>query len=79
MGAEFLDEEDLLAFEYEGAEKLSPLEFARLHKMRPQMVYYYIKQGVIETETCICGRNVVDVQAAIRALQERKKQRRKVL
>jgi hypothetical protein len=64
-------------FELEGATKLSPREYARLKGMTPQLVYYYIRNGVIETESCICGRRVVDVASANEALQTKKETRRK--
>jgi len=52
------------ADETEGAIKLSPREWAKLRKVTPQLVYYWIRSGKIETETCICGRNVIDVEKA---------------
>lgn len=57
--------------EYEGAEKLSPIDFARYQEMSPQMVYYYIRNNVVEVEVCICGRKVVDVEAAREAIRTR--------
>jgi hypothetical protein len=50
--------------EAEGAEFLSPREFAQLIGVQPQLVYYYIRQGKIEAMPCICGRKVVNVAAA---------------
>jgi hypothetical protein len=61
----------------EGAEKLSPRDYAKLRGMAPQMVYYYIRNGVVDTETCICGKRVVDVSATDEAIQTRKEARRK--
>jgi hypothetical protein len=51
-------------FELEGAEKMSPREYARFRKIAPQRVYYYIKNGRIKLEECICGRRVIDKAAA---------------
>ena len=68
-------EKEFERFEYEGAEKLSPIDFARLMGMRPQMVYYYIRNKVIETEICACGRKVLDVEAARDALEARRKEK----
>lgn len=66
-------------FDLEGATKLTPREFAKLHKMAPQMVYYYIRTGVLTAERCACGRTVVDVESASAALQAKKEARRKGL
>lgn len=71
--------EDLKSFEHEGATKLSPVHFARLLKIAPQMVYYYIRNKVIETETCICGRTVLDVQTSTDRIKERQARRHKVV
>jgi hypothetical protein len=68
---ELFDEFD--KFANEGAEKLSPREYAALRDMVPQMVYYYIRTGVVKAETCICGRKVVDVARTDEALQAHKK------
>lgn len=68
-------ESEFERFEYEGAEVLSPIDFAKLMGMRPQMVYYYIRNGVIETEMCRCGKRVVNVEAAKAALEARRKEK----
>jgi hypothetical protein len=44
--------------------KLSPVEYARMRGIRPQLVYYHIRQGHIEKEWCVCGRRVIDVALA---------------
>lgn len=74
-----LDElvEELARFEFEGAEKLSPIQFARYMGMAPQMVYYYLRNHVIEEEVCICGRRVVDVQSASEAIRTRQAEKKK--
>ena len=46
----------------EGASKLTPIEYARMRNMKPQLVYYHIRAGHIEIERCQCGRKVVDVK-----------------
>jgi DNA-binding CsgD family transcriptional regulator len=50
--------------EAEGATKLSPREYGLMRGIKPQLVYYYIKRGKVKLEHCICGRNVIDVEAA---------------
>lgn len=49
--------------------KLSPKEYAELRirrfpKLSPQLVYYYLRNGKLKSEQCICGRLVVDVAEA---------------
>ncbi|HVI79001.1 MAG TPA: hypothetical protein VM715_12730 [Candidatus Acidoferrum sp.] len=65
---EVLSTEELLAAmerdEADGATKLSPREYALMRGKRPQLVYYYIRTGKLSLEKCICGRNVIDVEAA---------------
>jgi hypothetical protein len=50
--------------EFEGAEKLTPIEYGKLRGRSGQNIYYHIRAGHIELETCQCGRKVVDVKAA---------------
>jgi hypothetical protein len=50
--------------EAEGATKLSPREYGLSHGIKPQLVYYYIRKGELKLEDCICGRHVIDVEAA---------------
>lgn len=61
--------EQMLMDELGDAQKLSPREYARLRrgkwqKLSPQLVYYYIRNGKIKQENCICGRVVIDVASA---------------
>ena len=64
--------EEFDKFELEGAEKLTPREFARYYGISPQMVYYFLRNGIIQTQACLCGRKVVDVVDTKRILDERK-------
>ena len=66
---------DMESFEFEGATKLTPREYGRLRGMAPQLVYYYIRNGVIEVERCICGRKVIDVEQTDKVLQAKKEAR----
>jgi hypothetical protein len=65
---EILSQDELLAAmerdELEGATKLSPREYGKLRGISPQLVYYHIRQGKVQKETCICGRSVIDVDLA---------------
>jgi predicted site-specific integrase-resolvase len=58
------DELDDIAEQAEEVGKLTPREFAQLIGVAPQMVYYYIRNGRINVERCICGRKVIDVETA---------------
>jgi hypothetical protein len=48
---------------------LTPIEYAKLRGMTPQVVYYHIRRGTIKDERCKCGRRVVEVRSADEALQ----------
>lgn len=60
--------EDELADAHEmslnGTAKMSVREYAKYKKMAPQMIYYYIREGKLKEEPCICGRKVLDVKGA---------------
>lgn len=58
--------------------KLTPIDFAKLIGKAPQLVYYYIRTGVIKDERCACGRKVVDVHSAREALETKESKRRGV-
>jgi hypothetical protein len=49
---------------HEEASKLSPREYGKLRGIQPQLVYYHIRQGHIDKETCLCGRSVIDIDKA---------------
>jgi hypothetical protein len=50
---------------------LTPREFAKLRGVRPQQVYKWIRDGVIEAERCKCSRTVVCVSKAQAVLNRR--------
>jgi hypothetical protein len=66
--AELLDQAETVGF-------LTPGEYAKLRNMRPQLVHYYIRVGVLEKERCQCGRWVIHVDTSDKALQARQKAR----
>lgn len=55
--------------------KLTPREFATWLGTSPQMIYYYIRNGVLELEYCRCGRKVLDVETSTQALKTRQEAR----
>lgn len=54
-----------------GQIKMSVREYAIARGLQPQLVYYYVRQGYIQTEDCICGRLVIDVKSADTYLSEK--------
>jgi hypothetical protein len=44
--------------------KLPVRRYAQLRNMAPQLVYYYIREGHLKPERCICGAKVLDVATA---------------
>jgi hypothetical protein len=58
---EMLDE---LESARDGRTKMSVREYALARGIQPQLVYYYVRQGYIDTEDCICGRLVIDIKSA---------------
>ena len=68
-------EEDDLADQAEIG-KLSVREYAKLKGMAPQLVYYYIRNGHIKQETCVCGRKVIDVAGADAFFLEKAEEKR---
>lgn len=67
--------EELLAeledMEYEGAAFMPIRAYAEFKKVRPQLVYYWLRRGYIEDERCACGRRIIDVARANEALSSR--------
>lgn len=56
---------DELADRMAEQKKASPIEYAKTRQgVSPQLVYYHIRAGHLKKETCICGRSVVDIEAA---------------
>lgn len=67
-------EADELADKAEALKKMTPVEYARMRGIAPQLVYYYIRSGRLEKEQCICGRGVIDVESADQVLQAKKEE-----
>lgn len=61
------------------AELLTPRDYAKLRNMTPQLVYYYLRTNILESERCSCGRRTLRVALADEALQTHKSTRRQVL
>ena len=71
-----MNTEDLLAeledMEYEGSAYMPIRAYASYREVRPQLVYYWLRRGYIEDERCACGRRIIDVARADKALASRK-------
>lgn len=50
--------------DFDHATKLSPIEYGKLRDIKPQLIYYHIREGHIVKETCACGRPVIDIELA---------------
>ncbi len=50
--------------ELEDAEWLKPRDFAKLIGVAPQLVYYYIRNGRIVSQQCLCGNKVINKKQA---------------
>lgn len=59
-----------------GSAKMSVREYAKFKKIAPQLIYYYIREGHIGVEACICGRKVIDVKSADDYLAEKEAKKR---
>lgn len=56
---------DKLEAAHDGIIKMSVREYAKARGFKqPQLLYYYLRQGYIKQEPCICGRMVIDVKSA---------------
>lgn len=53
--------EEMSRSDLDGPPKLSPVDYGKLRGIKPQLVYYHIRAQHITTETCNCGRRVIDV------------------
>ncbi len=58
---------------------LTPRDYARLKGVAPQMIYYHIRTGTLETFHCACGRKVLDVKESNDRLQAKEETRRSKL
>jgi hypothetical protein len=58
---------------------LTPREFAKLIKVRPQQVYGWMRKGVLHGERCACGRVVLCVSKSKTALATSPRTRREAL
>lgn len=50
--------------ELQDAEWLKPRDFAKVIGVAPQLVYYYIRNGRIESQQCLCGNKVINRKQA---------------
>ena len=53
---------DMEAFENEGAEFMTPVQYAKVRPVQAPQVYGWIKTGKISSHRCLCGRKIISVQ-----------------
>lgn len=75
---ERMEAEDAIDAAQAGLTKLTPREYAKAKGLQPQLVYYYIRQGKILKETCVCGRTVVDIESADKFLESKAQKKEEV-
>jgi predicted site-specific integrase-resolvase len=44
--------------------KLTPRDYGKLRGVSPQLIYYHLREGNIQSDVCDCGRKVVNVNEA---------------
>lgn len=54
------DLEDKLA----EVEIATPRDYAKMRRVAPQLVYYYIRSGKLNTQICDCGRRCIPIKEA---------------
>lgn len=57
-------EADELADYADTVTKLTPIEYARLRGIAPQLVYYRLRNRALKWHRCNCGRKVIDIAEA---------------
>lgn len=70
MSAEELQQQ-IEADELADAEWLKPRDFAKSIGVTPQLVYYYVRTGKIESQQCLCGNKVINVKQAREVFESR--------
>lgn len=53
---------DVEAFDREGAEFMTPVQYAKVRPVQAPQVYGWIRTGKITWKHCECGRKVINVQ-----------------
>ena len=64
---------DMMAFDNEGQECMTPVAYAKVRPVYAPQLYGWAKRGVIELETCKCGRKVLNVEAVDKVLRAKGK------
>ena len=55
---------DMAAFDTEGAEFMTPVQYSKIRPVQAPQVYGWIKRGQLNCKRCDCGRKVINVQEA---------------
>lgn len=75
---EQMQRDELLDSPLAEAGKATPRDYAKMHGIQPQRLYYYIRRGNLATSLCDCGRKVISIKEAddLLAAQEEKQKRK---
>jgi hypothetical protein len=65
-------EADERADRLEQQTKATPIDYAKLRGIRPQMVYYHLRRGNLEWTACECGRRVIMIEEADKIFKAKK-------
>ena len=64
---------DMMAFDNEGSEWMSPVQYAKIRPVHAPQVYGWMKNGTLEWKYCDCGRRVINVEEADELLRSKGK------
>jgi hypothetical protein len=53
---------DMEAFDAEGAEFMTPIQYSKIRPVQAPQVYGWIRTGKISWKRCDCGRKVINVR-----------------
>jgi len=55
---------DMQAFDREGAEFMTPVQYSKIRPVKSPQVYSWLRQGQLGWKHCDCGRKVISVAEA---------------
>lgn len=55
---------DMEAFDREGAEFMTPVQYSKIRPVQAPQIYGWLNKGVLNWKRCDCGRKVINVQEA---------------
>lgn len=64
---------DMMAFDNEGSEFMTPVQYAKIRPVYAPQVYGWMKNGTLPWKYCDCGRKVINVEQADELLRTKGK------